>query len=1073
MSRRLPLLLFILALSCGVLALLWYQDRDVPDSYEDFTALTGRLVVSYDLLRSDLSETRFSAQANYDGVEQDLTTIEQTARHMEELIPILGSEKLGEDLKQHGAGLARLKDRIETFKTHNINLSTTLVVFPWAVSEVLDQAAQGPGTGELIGEMGALIHTVSDLVQTGDREADARIETSEAWLHAHRTAFEPAVQAAQLERLEKIVGDIQRYGADLDQLSREIIASGGLITEQKNLLTRGDLGRHFQESKDGRLWWFKFRQRTALVLAFFLLALTVFTLLRGNRELARSNRHNKALIRAIPDVVLRLSGNGIVREVHDPDSSGADRPVGDVIGQDLAVLMPADCDPAVVDSLRTACTEVAVSGEPQVIEYERRVGGETFFREARIVAIERQRTLQRLGNIQEGEVLMMSRDISSRVRLERSLTELAASERHNRALLDAIPDLILRIDRGGCILDVRPGMDLPVRRNPQEVLGQDIEALHLDPRHTDRLRRAIADTAETGESHSLEYDRELDGQILHREVRLLSLGGGEILAIVRDVTDERRAAEELARAKEAAEAANRAKSTFLANMSHELRTPMNAIIGYSEMLLEDADELEKEEFIPDLERIRAAGKHLLTLINDILDLSKIEAGKIDFYIERFALSGLVSDLRPHLEPLAARRGNQLRFILPEEPGILVADQTRVRQVLVNLLSNACKFTENGEVRLEVERLLRDGKERILFHVIDTGIGMTPEQLGKIFHEFTQADASTTRRYGGTGLGLAISRRLVTMMGGEITVESRAGEGSTFTVDLPAVVDRPASGSTGEVDIQSMTRDLAATPGDRVLVIDDDPAVLDLVRRFLSREGFAVAVAADGAEGLRLARELRPAVMILDILMPGMDGFTVLESVKQDHELTEIPVIMLSMIEDRGTAFALGAAEYLRKPIHREHLLEVVRRYCGEGDPAVAGPVLVVDDSAEVRDQITRTLTREGLEVVAAGDGRQALARVRERRPSLVLLDLMMPEMDGFDFLAALRAEEALCDLPVVVVTAKDLSREDRARLTSVTRVLAKGSFTRQQLLDCVRDLVPSRGEPSSPPPPAADTPVTG
>ena len=492
------------------------------------------------------------------------------------------------------------------------------------------------------------------------------------------------------------------------------------------------------------------------------------------------------------------------------------------------------------------------------------------------------------------------------------------------------------------------------------------------------------------------------------------------------------------------EVASRHKSEFLANMSHELRTPLNAIIGYSEMLQEEAEDQHAESFIPDLRRIHAAGKHLLELINDVLDLSKIEAGKMELYLEPFEVAPLVRDVAAVLEPLAQKNANRVEVECPPDVGAMRADLTKLRQALFNLLSNACKFTERGTVSLAVTRQASAEGDTIVFAVSDTGIGMTPEQMTRLFEEFGQADASTTRRYGGTGLGLALSRRLCRMMGGDITVTSEAGRGSTFTIRLPAEVT--------ETKREPLPRRPRATPApagaSAVLVIDDDAAVRDLMARFLGKEGFRIVTAASGEDGLRLARELRPDVITLDVLMPGMDGWSVLAALKADAELADIPVVMLTMLDDRNLGYALGAADYLTKPIERERLVSVLGRYRQDL------PVLVVDDDPDFRELARRMLEREGYTVIEADNGRAALDRLRDGLPGVVLLDLMMPEMDGFDFVAAVRDEPAWRSVPIVVITAKDLSAEDHERLNGyVARVLQKGALSRETLLGEVRDLV--------------------
>jgi GAF domain-containing protein/CheY-like chemotaxis protein/anti-sigma regulatory factor (Ser/Thr protein kinase) len=492
------------------------------------------------------------------------------------------------------------------------------------------------------------------------------------------------------------------------------------------------------------------------------------------------------------------------------------------------------------------------------------------------------------------------------------------------------------------------------------------------------------------------------------------------------------------------EAADRHKSEFLANMSHELRTPLNAIIGYSEMLQEDAADLGAEQLTDDLKKINAAGKHLLELINAVLDLSKIEAGKMELYLESFDVAGLVRDIAAVIQPLAAKNSNRLDVRCPDAVGTMHADLTKVRQALFNLLSNACKFTERGEVSLSVAREATDGQDWMLFSVSDTGIGMTPDQLAKLFEAFSQADAATTRRYGGTGLGLALSRRLCRMMGGDVTVESEPDRGSTFTIRLPAQVAEAVQETPAPAaPVEGVPAGIGT-----VLVIDDEAAVRDLMQRFLTREGFRVVTASGGEDGLRRARELRPDAITLDVMMPGIDGWAVLSALKADPDVADIPVVMLTIVDDKNLGYALGAADYLTKPIDRERLVTVLDKYRRDL------PVLVVDDDVAVRQLLRRMLEPEGYAVVEADNGRAALERLRDVSPCCILLDLMMPEMDGFEFVTEFRRREAWRAIPIVVITAKDLSHDDRERLNGyVQKILQKGTHGREQLLAEVRELV--------------------
>ncbi len=498
--------------------------------------------------------------------------------------------------------------------------------------------------------------------------------------------------------------------------------------------------------------------------------------------------------------------------------------------------------------------------------------------------------------------------------------------------------------------------------------------------------------------------------------------------------------------KEAAEAASQIKSSFLANMSHELRTPLNAIIGYSEMVLEEAEDAGHTAVVPDMNKIISAGKQLLGLINSILDLSKIEAGKMELYLESFSVPAMVEEVAAVIRPLVAKNGNSITVTLDPAVQSMRADQTKLRQTLYNLLSNASKFTSEGSIALNIAPAPED---RISFAVSDTGIGMSPEQAAKLFEPFSQGDASTSRKYGGTGLGLVISRRFAKMMGGDIVVESAPGKGSKFTLTLPRTVDLEPKRFGEAPPSVVASRESAGT----VLVIDDEPAAYEILSRTLVKHGFQVEAASSGEEGLRLARKLRPQIITLDVMMPGMDGWAVLARLKSDRDLAEIPVVMLTIADNKNLGYSLGAADYLTKPIDRERLSSVLLRYRKDA----SNNVLVVEDDAESREMLRRVLKNDGWTVAEADNGRTALQQMAVQRPGIVLLDLMMPEMNGFEFLVEMHRHQEWKSIPVIVVTARDLSAEDRGRLNgSVTRVLQKGLYTRDELLEQISQLVASR-----------------
>jgi len=509
----------------------------------------------------------------------------------------------------------------------------------------------------------------------------------------------------------------------------------------------------------------------------------------------------------------------------------------------------------------------------------------------------------------------------------------------------------------------------------------------------------------------------------------------------------------LKREKDSALEASQAKSTFLANMSHELRTPLNAIIGYSEMLEEEAQETGNQASVPDLQKIRSAGKHLLELINAVLDLSKIEAGKMDLYLETFSISVLADEVISIVQPMAEKNGNVLLKTCPADIGSMHADLTKIRQGLLNLLSNACKFTSNGTVSLIVTRETVGAVEWIRFAVKDTGVGLTDEQARGLFEPFTQADSSTTRKFGGTGLGLAITHRFADMMGGTVQLTSKLGEGATFTISLPAnLVQRKAAPNLVEIAEAEPVRAEQKSAG-TVLVIDDDPTVHELLRHSIGKQGFRVEGAISGEEGLRMARRLRPDAITLDVMMPGMDGWTVLSRLKSDPDLAQIPVVMLTIVDEKNRGYSLGAADYLTKPIERDRLSAVLLRF----RKSTANQALVVEDDPASRDVLCRLLESDGWKVDQAANGVEGLEQLERHAPGVILLDLMMPEMNGFEFLRQLRQRSDWKLIPVIVVTAKDLTAEERASLNGhVSRIIQKGAYGRDDLLEEVSRLVITR-----------------
>ena len=415
---------------------------------------------------------------------------------------------------------------------------------------------------------------------------------------------------------------------------------------------------------------------------------------------------------------------------------------------------------------------------------------------------------------------------------------------------------------------------------------------------------------------------------------------GGFTVVYTDISELRKRQQELEIARDEAERATQVKSDFLANMSHELRTPLNAIIGYSQILQEDMQDTGQSDFLPDLKKIETAGNHLLGLINDILDLSKIEAGRMEVYNETFDVAELVGDVEMLVRPLAVRNDNTLIINCPRDIGTVESDATKVKQTLLNLLSNASKFTKNGTIELVVEWRPNGDSRYLAFSITDSGIGMSEEQMGRLFQPFSQADSSTSRKFGGTGLGLAISRSFAQMLGGDLTVASKPGEGSCFVLTLPdsgvGIAHEPDREKDGGNTKENGADDSRTT----VLVVDDDASALHIIGSHLTREGFRIIYASTGAEALELARTHRPAAITLDIMMPKMDGWSVLVALKKEPEIADIPVIIVSISNEKALGFTLGAAGMLTKPVDRGELSEFIIRLTGAHG---SGTILVVED----------------------------------------------------------------------------------------------------------------------------------
>lgn len=658
-------------------------------------------------------------------------------------------------------------------------------------------------------------------------------------------------------------------------------------------------------------------------------------------------------------------------------------------------------------------------------------------------------TVKYLDYVGEPYVVIYSKNISERKEAEKKI--LLAKETSDR-IVDESPTPMVITNIEGEILKInKAGLELVGFNYFSQIAKYNINELYAHPERRLELLERI-------KSSSIVSDFEID--IVHLasgKIKPVMLSASLInykdstcvLANIIDVSDIKKYEKELREAKEQAESANRAKSTFLANMSHELRTPMNAIIGYSEMLMEDAEDMDEPVFVSDLGKIRNAGKHLLSLINDVLDLSKVEAGKMQVVLENMSVEDLINDVKETVHGLIENNGNIFEVEIADDIGFISSDYMKLKQSLLNLLSNAGKFTKEGKVTLKAFRQ----NENIIFSVSDTGIGIPEKNIAGLFDEFTQADDSTTREYEGTGLGLAITKRFCEMLKGEIKVSSKLGKGSVFSIEIPV---NPKLNSELKEEIsglQDMDR-TETTLGQRpILIIEDDENAAILIEKALTKEGFYVVKARNGVEGVEMAKKYNPFAITLDVMMPEKDGWTVLMELKKDATLKAIPVIMISILDNLDLGYALGAKDYLIKPVNKELLLKTIEDCVPETNRNM-GPVLIVDDEEDARGLLEKILTKNGWHTQSAINGKNALELVVKSTPSIILLDLMMPVMDGFTFIKELKKLDPNHNIPIIVITARELSTNETTNLNKdAEHILHKSAYKKDELLQQIKDIV--------------------
>ncbi|MCP1611885.1 PAS domain S-box-containing protein [Azospirillum lipoferum] len=749
---------------------------------------------------------------------------------------------------------------------------------------------------------------------------------------------------------------------------------------------------------------------------------------RAEEKLRLSEERFRSLVEATAAIVWNTSGAGRFDSPQPSWSSFTGQTFEELTGTGWVEAIHPDDRPHTAEAWRAARTGRTIyKAEHRLRRYD------GVYRDMLVRAVP---LLDAAGTVQEW--VGVHTDITTRRRAEEALRE--TEERYRlaaQATNDAIWDWNLSADR------------IHWNEAVRTLFGYGADATetsaswwmdHIHPDDQDHVVTGIHAVIDGGGTRwNDEYRfRRADGSyasILDRGFVLRSPIGQPLRMIgaMQDISVRKRVEEELEAARLAAEEANRAKSLFIANMSHELRTPLSAVIGYTEMLEEELADLGVDSMLPDLEKIEANARHLLNLINGVLDISKIEAGKMEVHGEDADIADLTREVAATVEALVSKKGNRLAVEVADGLGAMHTDVVKVRQCLFNLLSNAAKFTENGTITLSVERATPHPQnaddatptDMVVFRVIDTGIGMTPDQVRRLFERFMQADSSTTRRFGGTGLGLAITKAFADMLGGEIAVDTASGKGTSFTLRLPADLRHgrlPGAADADPLRVEEVTPSQAAR--ETILIIDDEQAMRELLARFLHREGFGVALAADGQTGLSIARQIRPRAILLDVMMPRTDGWSVLSVLKAEPDLADIPVIIISSRREKGLALSLGAADYFTKPVDWQRLHRVLSGLSGQAP----GTALVLMEADETRTLLAAELGRDGWQIGEAETEEEAFRRLAAAIPTVILLDPVMAGLDGFAFLKALSRNPDWSRIPVIVVAAQEIGRDETEEL---------------------------------------------
>jgi len=746
-------------------------------------------------------------------------------------------------------------------------------------------------------------------------------------------------------------------------------------------------------------------------------------------ELERKNTYLQSIFNAFPDIFFRLDKNGLILDYQAGSEADLYVPPSVFLGKNCRDVLPHYIGEIIYQKVKESI-KLNISSS---FEYELPIENGHF--EARVLPIGKDEAISVVRNISDRK--------ESEIKLQKSLKYLSDLQfAINQSAIVSVTDengIIKSVNDTYC--DISGYSKDELINNSHKIVNSKY--------HPKEFFQDLWEKIQSGNIWKGEVrNKKKNGKVFWVYQTIVPFFNQEnevyqYMSISFDISIRKDVEQELIIAKDEAETASAAKSNFLANMSHELRTPLNAIIGYSEMLIEEAQEEKNENMVSDLERIVVSGRHLLSLINDVLDLSKIEAGKMELFYENFNLSNLLNDVLTTIKPSIDKNQNILNIKCSHSDLEIYSDLKKIKQILINLLSNASKFTNKDEIILNINYEKFDKKALLTFEVIDHGIGISKEQMDKLFQSFSQADSSTTRKYGGSGLGLVITQKLAKMMGGDINVESEISNGSIFIVKIPISLNTPI---IKEDEIKELVIIDEKKDNKSILIISDNLKLLNLIQDKMLKNGLNVIMAFDIIESINIAKKEKPIAITLDLMMDNTDAWEILKNLKSHPDTENIPLIIVSLLNDKVRTYTIEPHK-----IGKESISKVLNHYFKNNSKR---NILIVDDDVDTRNILRKNLVKHGCFVMEADNGESALEKVEKNKPDLILLDLMMPKVDGFKFINLLEEKEYSNSIPIIILTSKDVTNEDKEKLNKFAiKILRKGEYNINELMKYIENTI--------------------